>query len=109
MAKFMVLYRSSVSAGEQMGASTPEQQQEGMEQWMKWAGNAGDRLVDLGSPLQYAGSVGGGSGDSTIGGFSVIDVESSAAAEELLADHPHLQSPGNPSIEILEYLAIPGM
>src|SRR5262249_48508413 len=34
MTKFLVLYRSSVSAAEQMAAGTPEQAQAGMAAWM---------------------------------------------------------------------------
>src|SRR4051794_41969849 len=60
MAKFMVLYRSSASASEQMAAGTPEQAQAGMEAWMKWAGSTGSALLDLGSPLNQVATVGNG-------------------------------------------------
>ena len=48
MAKFLVLYRSKVSAVEQMAQSTPEQAQAGMDAWTTWAEQAGDAVVDLG-------------------------------------------------------------
>jgi hypothetical protein len=37
MSKFLVLYRSSVSAREQMANATPEQAQAGMQAWQAWA------------------------------------------------------------------------
>ena len=51
MTKFMVLYRSSTSARDQMASASPEQMKAGMEAWMHWAGKAGDAVVDLGAPL----------------------------------------------------------
>jgi|1185.fasta_scaffold2018539_1 hypothetical protein len=111
MAKFMVLYRSSASASEQMAAGTPEQAQAGMEAWMKWAGSAGSALLDLGSPLNQVATVGNGGSKETgqpIGGFSILEAPSADAAKKLVSDHPHLGMPGDSSIEILEYLPIPG-
>ena len=111
MAKFMVLYRSSMSAGEQMAAGTPEEAQAGMEAWMNWSGKAGSAIVDLGSPLASVGSVGKASKADGLGvaGFSILEAESADAVKKLLDGHPHFQSPGDTSIEILEFLPIPGM
>jgi hypothetical protein len=106
--KFLVLYRSSVAAGEQMGG-TPEEAQAGMEQWMNWAGKAGDHLVDLGSPLASVRTIGSGASGQPIGGFSILQAESADEISEILAGHPHFHSPGDPSIEVLEFLPIPGM
>jgi hypothetical protein len=109
MPKYLVLYRSPVSAREQMGASTPEQAQAGMEGWMRWAGKAGSAIVDLGSPLASEGTVGGKSdGGTPIGGFSVLEADSLAALKKVLDGHPHLEAPEG-SIEVLEFLPVPGM
>ena len=51
MTKYLVLYRADGDAAAQMAEMTPEQARAGMELWMKWAGNAGSSLVDLGNPL----------------------------------------------------------
>lgn len=51
MPKFMILYRSPVTAAEQMASGSPEQAQAGMDAWMAWAGKAGAAIVDLGAPL----------------------------------------------------------
>jgi K+-transporting ATPase A subunit len=107
--KYLVLYRSPVPASEMMRNSTPEQAQANMEGWMRWAGHAGSALVDLGSPLATAGTVGNKSDSGTpIGGFSVLEADSVDALKKVLDGHPHLGSPEG-SIEVLEFLPIPGM
>src|SRR5437763_14374549 len=111
MAKFMILYRSSMSATEQMSSGTPEQAQEGMAAWMRWAEKAGSAVVDLGSPLGNTRLVPAGAGSSTgepIGGFSIVEADSADDVAKLFDDHPHLQMPGA-VIEVLEYLQMPGM
>lgn len=111
MTKFMVLYRSAVSARDQMAGGTPEQAQAGMDAWMAWASKAGDAIVDLGAPLADAAHIGSGSagGDSTpITGFSILQAESADAVTSLLDGHPHLHMPGA-SIDVLEFMSIPGM
>jgi hypothetical protein len=99
MKKFLVLYRSSVSAAEQMAAATPEQAQAGMAAWMDWEEQNRDAIVELGSPL---------GGDSDVSGYSIVQAESKDAAAELFEDHPHLHMPGGSSIELLEFLPLPG-
>jgi hypothetical protein len=114
VSKYLVLYRSSVSASEQMAGSDPAAAQAGMELWMKWAGRVGGAMSDMGSPLASVATVtasGSSSGASSpfIGGFSILEADSVDAAKKLLDDHPHFHSPGDPSIEVLEFLPIPGM
>jgi hypothetical protein len=111
MTKFMVLYRSTTSAREQMADATPAQMKAGMDAWMVWAGKAGDAVVDLGAPLAYATHVNQGTatpGSDDITGYSVLQAESAAAVSGILDGHPHLEMPGN-SIDVLELLAMPGM
>lgn len=109
MAKFMVLYRSSVEASEQMASASPEQAQEGMAMWMRWAEKAGPAVVDLGSPLGNSRFVGaGGQAGTPVGGFSIMQGDSADDVVKLLEDHPHLHAPGA-AIEVLEYLQMPGM
>jgi hypothetical protein len=79
MTRFMVLYRASTSAAEQMAKATPERARAGMEAWMKWAAQAGDAIVDLGSPLGETVTVTGDSvseGRSDLGGYSILQAES---------------------------------
>jgi hypothetical protein len=109
MTKYMVLYRASTAANEQMSNSTPEQAQAGMELWMKWMGNVGSAMVDMGSPLAPVATLGKGESSSQpVGGYSILEADSTDAVKKLLADHPHFQTPGDVSIEVYEYLPIPG-
>lgn len=111
MTKFMVLYRSAVSARDQMASATPEQAQAGMDAWMAWASKAGDAVVDLGAPLAEAAHVGPGSagGDSAqITGFSVLQAETADAVTNILDGHPHLHMRGA-SVDVLEFMSPPGM
>jgi hypothetical protein len=102
---YLVLYRSSMTAGEQMAQSTPEQAQAGMDAWMAWAQQAGDAVVDLGTPTEVV-EAGGDSGDP-IGGYSILQAESHEALGKILQDHPHKETGG--TIETLECLQVPGM
>ena len=99
MAKFLVLYRSPVSARDQMANATPEQAQAGMQAWQSWSERAGSAIVDLGAPLD---------GDGDVTGFSILQADSRASLDELLADHPHRHTPGA-AIDALEFISIPGM
>jgi len=104
MTKYMILYRSPVSASEQMDANDPEAAQAGMDAWMTWAQRAGSAVVELGSPLQPVG--GGGVGDP-VGGYSIMQADSLESLQEVLAGHPHTEWGG--TIDVLEFLAMPGM
>ena len=110
MPRFLVLYEASVSASEMMAQATPEQTRAGMEAWMAWAGTAGSALVDLGAPLGAEERIPDGelarSRHTT--GFSILEADSIQAAVGLVRDHPHLHTPGESSIRVLELLPIPG-
>jgi hypothetical protein len=109
MAKYLVLYRASADAREQMADMSAEQAQAGMEMWMQWAGKAGNSLVDLGSPVASVATLGSGGGkDLPIGGFSILEADSKDAVTKLLEDHPHFQTPGDTAIDVLEFQPIPG-
>jgi len=108
VAKFLVLYRSSIPAREMMASATPEQAQAGMEAWQSWASQAGKAIVDMGAPLAAGRSI-GGSGGGDVTGYSVVEADSEDAAAALFAEHPHLHTPGDSSIEIQEFIPMPGM
>ncbi len=105
MPRFLILYNSSSSAREQMANATPEQAKAGMEAWMSWAQEAGQAIVDLGTPLQPVAHLGAGGG-AAASGYSILEGERTQI-EALLAEHPHLQMP-DASIDLLEALPIPG-
>ena len=110
MTRFIVLYRSAVSAKDQMASATPEQARAGMEAWMAWAAKAGDAIVDLGAPLESAAHAGPGSVSddaAQVTGFSILQAESAGELTALLNEHPHLHMAGG-SIDVLEFLPMPG-
>ena len=111
MNKYLVLYKSSVSAKEQMGRGSPEQAKAGMDLWMSWAKKAGAAIIDLGMPLGNGLTVTEGGtrpSDSQVVGFSILQGESIKAIADLLKGHPHFRAPGS-SIEVLESLPMPGL
>ena len=111
MKKFLVLYKAPTASFEQMMKATPEQQKSGMDAWMAWAGEAGDKVIDLGMPVQpklLVTADGTTESVSKAGGYSILHGANEDEVSALLAKHPHLQVPGN-SIEVLEILPMPGM
>jgi len=113
MKKFLVLYKASTEAFQQMMKSaTPEQQKAGMEAWMKWSKQAASSIVDMGGPLGKSVSVAKGGAVSPVvndlGGFSIMQAESKEALAASMKDHPHFMMPAS-SIEIVELMPIPGM
>ncbi len=105
MTKYLVLYRSKMTAAEQMAQGTPEQAQAGMDAWMTWAERARDAVIDLGTPLSVV-EAGGDAGDP-IGGYSILQADSHDALAKVLEGHPHLSMGG--TVELLEILTMPGM
>ena len=111
MATYLVLYLSSQSAQEQMGSTSPEQGQEGMEEWTRWGESAGSTLVDFGKPLAFAFAVPDASGPRQglhVGGYSIMQAGSADELRGILEDHPHRKAPGA-VIEVHEALELPGM
>ncbi len=72
---------------------------------MAWAGQAGDAIVDLGTPLGVV-DPGGDSGDP-IAGYSILQAAAHEALNKVLEGHPHKAMGG--TIETLECLQLPGM
>jgi hypothetical protein len=54
-----------------MAEIPPKQAAAGMQEWTSWGERVGDRLVDMGSPLENYGDA-----DVQVSGYSVIDAES---------------------------------
>src|SRR5262245_23525687 len=107
MKKFLVLYKASTSAFEQMKKATPEQQKSGMDAWTAWSKKAGSSVVDLGASLGKSLRVAkdGRASPTTndLGGYSILQAESKEALGQSLKEHPHFKMPES-SIEIVELL-----
>ena len=111
MSKYLLLYMSPVSPQDQMANASPEEGQAGMEAWNAWAGRAGSTLVDFGSPVAAAGSIGHinagpESAGKYVGGYSIMEADSADALRSMLEDHPHLMLDGA-TIYFFEFLELP--
>lgn len=69
-----------------MAANDPEAAKAGMAAWMAWARQAGEAIVDLGTPLQAVGTPGPG---DHIGGYSILQTADDDALQAVLQGHPH--------------------
>ena len=109
MSKFMILYRATTSAREQMANATAEQMQAGVEAWRAWATRVGYAIADLGSPLAHTTHVGPGAASSDgVTGYSILEAGSAEEVETILDGHPHLAMAGG-SIEVFEVIPIGDM
>jgi hypothetical protein len=111
MKKFLVLYKASATAFEQMMKATPEQQKAGMDAWMAWSKRAATSIVDMGAPLGKSLRVtksGASPATNDLGGYSILQAESKEALAEVLKGHPHFMTPDG-SIEVVEMMPMPGM
>jgi hypothetical protein len=107
MKKFLVLYRSTMSNRDQMMKVPPEQRKPIMDAWASWAAKSGPALIDVGAPLGDSTHIKGTAGPGFLGGYSMVQAESSEAARRLFDGHPHFGAPGA-SIELLEVMSMPG-
>ena len=104
MTTYLVLYRDTSTAAEQMAELDPEVAAASMKAWSDWQQKAGDTVVDFGSPTQPVAGADDGA-TTFIGGYSVMQADSVEDLEATLADHPHKTQGG--TIEILELLTLP--
>jgi YCII-related domain len=107
MKKFLVLYRSTASAMDQMASITPEQRKAEMDKWMAWGASAGTALAEWGAPLGESAVLRGSKAQGFIGGYSIVQADSLDSAKQLFDSHPHFGAPGA-SIELLEIQSMPG-
>jgi hypothetical protein len=112
MKKFIVTYHAPAEAVMQTAGLSAEEQAKGMEPWMTWAQNCGDKLVDLGAPLTNGNRLAqSGISPSTlnVSGYSILQAENMDEAKALLKDHPHTAWNADCSIEVYETMPLPGM
>lgn len=113
MKKFMVFYMAPIAEFEKaMKDSTPQQQKQAMDGWMKWMTANQKSIVDGGAPLGKTTRLDGKGVAATkndIGGYTIVQADSHEAAGKLFgANHPHLTMPGA-WIEITEIMPMPAM
>lgn len=94
MEKFLVLYHAPMEAMQTMATATAEQKEAGMAAWMSWKDEAGDAVVDFGSPLM-PGEIATKDGNfgpemNEITGYSIMQANSADELKGMLKSHPHL-------------------
>lgn len=111
MAKYMVLFKSTLSASELMANATPEQMQASMQEWVTWKDNLEASIgFEWGLPLQTTAEVTISEvqeGHCPVSGYAIMQGDKQAVAE-VLKTHPHLKRDGA-SIDVLEMISMPGM
>ena len=113
MKKFIVMYHMPDDVLAKTQDTPPEESAKAMEDWMKWAEQCGEYLIDLGNPLGNGLklNVDGSSHKSQreVCGYSILQANDLAHAQSLLEGHPHLSGWDNScEIEIHEAMALPG-
>jgi len=112
MKKFVAMYMAPAATIEQMMKATPAQMKTGMEEWTKWSKKNEKSVVDLGAPLgktKRIASAGISDTKNEITGYSIVQGDSLESVAKLFKDHPHLRMGPGASVDLLEYVAIPGM
>ena len=98
MKKFLVLYRMDMAAMKKMMEETSKEEREkGMKKWGEWMKKNMPIFADVGGPTgknMQVTAVGASQVSNDIGGYSIVQAESVAAAAKLLASSPHFQMPG---------------
>lgn len=104
MKKFLAVYLAPVGMYDDMMKNmSPEEQRQGMENWMIWGRNHKENLVDFGAPAGKNMRVtkdGMTEVRNEIGGYTIVSAESHEAAAALFADSPHLMHEGT-SIDVV--------
>ena len=111
MAKYMLLFTSTVPASEQMAKASPEEMKASMDEWVEWHNEAAKTAtLEWGLPLQAVSRIttnGVTDSDNHASGYSMIEGEKEVVLA-LVKKHPHLKWPGA-SIDLLELLSMPGL
>lgn len=98
------------SAIEKMQDKSPEEMKAGMDEWISWAHNLGDNMIDMGSPLGNAvkiNSEGDTQSQSDINGYSIIEADNIEQAKLLCKDYPHSCWGEECYIEVFECMPMP--
>src|SRR5260221_322387 len=97
MAKYLILFNSSMTAKETMQNASPEEMKVAMEEWMKWKDEVAKTVTfEWGLPLQAAGRVttnGVIESSNQAGGYCMIEADTKDILMNLLQSHPHLKRP----------------
>jgi hypothetical protein len=98
MSKYVFAYRGGVMA------PTEQEREAAMAAWGAWFGKLGPAIVDPGNPFGESTSVGSGSAESGLTGYTVVQADSLDAASKLADGCPVLDGGG--SIDVYEAVEV---
>jgi hypothetical protein len=98
MSNYLFAYRGGSMA------TTDEEREAAMAAWGAWFGQLGEAIVDPGNPFGPSTSVGNGSADAALSGYSVIKSDSLDAAAKLADGCPVLAHGG--SVDVYETIPV---
>lgn len=112
MKRFLALYIGSASPEQKAAAEVPEDVvTKGMAAWRAWMTEHAAAIVDAGGPLgrtKLASLDGVTDTRNDVTGYILVQAESSEAAAQLFASHPHFAIFPGSGVEIIECMPIPG-
>lgn len=112
MKKFLAVYYVPAAALKQMQNASEADRKAGMDAWMKWMTANKKSVVDSGAPLGKTKRIskeGVESMKNEIGAYTIVQADSHDDAAELFDGHPHIMLLPGGTIEVMEFLDIPGM
>lgn len=111
MSRFLILFNAAEPMAEFMTRSTPEERQAGLDAWMKWKEEAEKTVkFEFGAVVTAAGRIEGTeviASPNQASNYAFAEAQSKDIVESALKNHPHLKRP-NASIDVLEFLSMPG-
>ncbi len=98
MSRFLVTYHGGSPP------ANPEQAAKAKSAFEHWLGEAGEAVVDPGAPIRAAATIGTGSPDTGIGGYTIIEAPTADDAVAILKSHPFVARGG--TLQVHEALSI---
>jgi hypothetical protein len=117
MKKFLAIYIGTEAALERAQWRQLDEEQRkardgaAFKAWLEWGTAHAAAIVDQGSPLgktKRASPEGISDSKNDITGYVIVQAESHEAAARLFENHPHFTAFPGDSVEIMEFLPIPG-
>lgn len=102
MKKYLVIYHAPTMMPKDM---PKEEMQAEQQRWMDWAGKCGDKLVEMGAPLQGGMHHDGNEAkpsERMVSGYSILQAENMDEALGLMEGHPHFGMPDSAGVEVHE-------
>jgi len=111
MKKYLAIYLGGATSEEKQEVA-PGLEQQMMHDWGIWAQKYADSILDGGAPLgktKQADRSGVSDTKNAITSYAIVQAESHEAATEMFTTNPHVTLFPNNSIQVMEFLSLPGM